>query len=205
MILLWWFEGMTRLIIPAWPMLLAGMSEEAAHLAALFEKSMARSPFWSKRSAIWRSLPRGSLIALGLAIVIRNDRIADNRIASVMRDERQLRMEDEVAFSWIATHKTPNTVVLAWKDTIVSLYTGAVASRSLFIDITPQTAQFKAVLGSFSALPPEYTLGLLLVLRSDLGDRSSLNAFRAAGESLVGSKLEFSSPSALIYSFPIPR
>ena len=102
MVLLWWFEGMTRLIIPAWPMLLAGMSEEAAHLATLFEKSMARSAFWSQKFSLWRSLPRWGLVALGLATVFRNDLIAQNRIAIVMRDERQLRMEDEVAFAWIS-------------------------------------------------------------------------------------------------------
>lgn len=205
MILLWWFEGMTRLIIPAWPALVAGMSEEVAHVATLFEKSMARSPFWSKKFALWLAMPRWILIGLGFATVLRNDSITYNRIANVMRHERQMRLSDEAAFSWIAQHKTPNTVVLAWKDTITYLYTGAVASRSLFIDLTPQTAEFKAVGSSFAALPPIYTRGLFLVLQSDLGEDSRMDAFQAAAESQPGSNLEFSSPTARIYSFPIPR
>jgi hypothetical protein len=88
------------------------------------------------------------------------------------------------------------------------LYTRAVASRSLFIAVTPQTPQMKSFAASFADLPPVYTRGLLLILRSDLGngltDRD-LEPFKAAGESLPGSHLEFSSTGAFIYSFPLPR
>ena len=207
MILFWWYQGMTRLIIPAWPALLAGISEEAAHVATLIEKPMSRSPFWSQKSPVWRAVPRWILIGLGLAMVLRNDSIAWNQVENAMTDERQMRMDDEAAFSWIAGHKTADTVVLAYKDTTTFLYSGAVASRSMFNSVMPQTPQGKASATSLATLPPAYSRGLLLVLRSDLGgfaDRR-LDPFKAAGEALAGSKLEFSSPGVLIYSFPIPR
>jgi hypothetical protein len=208
MILLWWGPGVMRLTVSAWPVLLAGIGEEVAHVATLFETTMERSPFWSHKSPVWRTIPRWVLIALGLLTVFRNESFVSNFIQTTMDDERRMRFDDERAFSWIASHKTASTVVLAWKDTTTFLYTGAVASRGLFIEVTPQPPETKASATSFAGLPKDYSRGLLLILRSDLGDRSNdrqLDQLKAAGESLAGSKLEFSSPGAFVYDFPIPR
>jgi hypothetical protein len=208
MMLVWWFEGMGRLILPAWPALVAGIAEEAAHLATLFKTAMARSPFWSVKSPTWRTVPRWVLIGLGLATVVRNDSVTWSRVESAMTNERHMRMEDEIAFDWIAKHKADDTIVLAHKDTTTFLYTGAVASKSLFIAVTPHGPEAGAFATSFATLPSAYARGLLLILRSDFGDGFSdggMDAYKAAGRAVAGSKLEFATPGALIYSFPIPR
>ncbi|HEV2202279.1 MAG TPA: hypothetical protein VGR73_20870 [Bryobacteraceae bacterium] len=209
MLLLWWSDlRIERLIIPAWPMLVAGISEEAAHVATLFEKTMKRSAYWSAKSPVWETIPRWGIVAIAILMLFRNASITWGWADTAMPYERRMRQDDEVAFTWIAHHREPGTVVVAWKDTISFLYTGVAASHGLFIAVTPQAPYLKTFATSFAALPPEYSRGLLLLLRSDLGDDftdKSLGPFKAAGESLAGSKLEFSSPGALIYSFPIPR
>jgi hypothetical protein len=125
-----------------------------------------------------------------------------------MEGERRMRMEDEVAFAWIAAHKTADTIVLAWKDTTTFLYTGAPASHGLFIALTPQTPQIKAFASSFDGLPRAYTRGLLLLLKSDLGDGFTggrLDSFDEAARAVTGARLDFTSSGARVYSFPIPR
>ncbi len=210
MIFLWWSggEGVTRLVLPIWPMLIAGMSEEAAHVAGLFEQTMAKSDSWKRRSPVWMRIPRWALIGLGLLIIFRNDRNAWTWAATTLPEEHRERLDDEVAFSWIASHKTPDTVVLAWKDATTFLYTGADASRGLFITATPQTPQTKTFATSFEALPRQYTRGFLLLLRSDLGNtfnNHDLQPLQYAALAFPGSKLEFTAPGAFIYSFSIPR
>ena len=205
MMLFWWSDGLMRLTVPAWPALLAGASEEVAYVASMIRKNMEQSSTWSKKSA---AAPRWIFVALAVLTILRNHSFASSFLESTLADEHKMRLNDERAYAWIASHKTPDTVVLAWKDTTTFLYTGAVASRGLFIAATPQSPQTKTFATSFADLPPEYSRGLLLLLRSDLGngltDRD-LDPFKAAGAALPGSKLEFTSPGAFIYSFPIPR
>ena len=42
MITLWWFQGISRLIVPVWPMLLVGIIEEGSHLERLCAASIRR-------------------------------------------------------------------------------------------------------------------------------------------------------------------
>jgi hypothetical protein len=207
MMLFWWSDGLMRLTVPAWPALLAGASEEVAFVASMLAASMAKLSFWSKRPAAWRTAPRWIFVVLAVLTILRNESFASEFLAKTMDSERRMRLNDQPAFDWIAAHRTPETVVLAWKDTTTFLYTGAAASRGLFIAATPESAQTKTFATSFADLPPQYSRGLLLILRSDLSygltDRD-LDPFKAAGAALTGSELAFSSPGAFIYSFPIP-
>jgi hypothetical protein len=206
MLLFWWYQGLSRLILPVWPLLLAGIAEEASHVARLCKNAMARSSFWSSKPLWWRQMPRWALIAIGLVIIAGNGRFCWRWVDSAIAEERRLRIQDQSAFSWIASNVSEDTLVLAWKDTTIHLYTGAPTSRGLFLAVTPQTPELKAVASSFSMLPATYRRALLVLLRSDLGDGyRDLDPLRTVAESIAGSKLEFSSPGALIYRFDIPR
>jgi hypothetical protein len=201
LIVVWWSEGLGRLVLPVWPILLAGIAQEADHFASLCAKSMA-----TQRSQMLRQVPRWALIALCVAMIARSDRATWLRMYSVMADERKSRMQDQVAFLWVANHAAPDAVVVTWKDSVSYLYTGLPSSHGLYLAVTPQRPDFKAVQASFSALPPQYQCGLLLLLRSDFGDAfqgSQLDSLRASAERLDGSKLEYSSSDALIYRFTI--
>jgi len=208
MMIFWWGPGMMRLTVSAWPALLAGIAEEMAYVAGMFESNMQHSPFWSRKSPAWRAVPRWTLIALGIMIVFRNENRLWHWAEQDLAGEHRLRLQDLPAFAWIAGHSNSDTVVLAWKDTTTYLYTGAAASRSLFIAATPQSPETKTYATSFSALPKNYSRGLLLILQSDLELGSSdrdLVPLQAAAAGLAGAQLEFTSPGAFIYSFPIPR
>ncbi len=195
LIAVWWFDGVGRLLMPIWPVLVAGIAEEASHFATLCEKSMAR----------WKRAPRGALIAAGLLLVARSDRLTWSRAESVVAKERVLGIEDEKVLAQVTALARPDTVVATWKDSVVFLYTGLPASHGLFATINPQIGG-KAFSAPFSALPPNLQRCLMVILRSDfsddLGDQL-MSSLRDLGKSLAGSTLEFSSPNALIYSFPI--
>jgi len=198
LIVVWWSDGLGRLVLPVWPILLAGVAQEADHFAALCEKSMAT------RSVMVRQVPRWALIALCVAMVARSDIATWLRMSAVMADERKSRLQDQVAFSWIADHETSDTVVVTWKDSVSYLYTALPSSHGLYLAVTPQRPDFKAVQASFSALPPQYRCGLLVLLRSDYGDGfqgRQLDSLRASAERLEGSKLVYASSDALIYRF----
>lgn len=201
MLVCWWFEGISRLIAPVWPVLLAGIAEEASHFASLCERSIGKS----KSNGVWISAPRWAMVLLAIVILARNDRETWRRVSSMMADEHRLRVNDLPAFSWIAGHARKDAVVLAWKDPVTYLYTGVPASHSLFEAVMPPKpdAIFK---GSFSSLPQGYESGLLLLSQSDVRSDSSdhaLDGFRARAEALPGAILEYSSAAALIYSFPL--
>jgi len=201
LIVAWWSEGLGRLVLPVWPVLLAGITEEASHVASLCAKSLAAA-----KNGAWKQAPRWALIAAGVAMVARSDRATWSRIATVMTEERQSRAEDQAAFSWVKEHAAADAVVVTWKDSVSYLYTGVPSSHGLYLAVTPQRADLKAVQASFSALPSQYRCGLLLLLRSDFGQGfqgRQLDVLRASAERLDESKLEYASSDALIYRFAL--
>ncbi len=196
MVTLWTFEGLDRLVVPAWPILLAGIAEEANHFANLAAQS-------SKKH---KSLPRWALIAVGLFLVFRNDGVTWRRLASVVADEKEQRQRDIQTYAWIAEHAGKDTVALAWKDCLLYLHTGVPSSHDLFVAKIPQSEAILARRVAFMP-PPGYDQALLVLLGSDLGGNVTdgrQDSFRATAESVPGAKLEYSSPSALVFRFPIP-
>ena len=199
MITLWTFEGLDRLAVPAWPILLAGIAEEANHFASLYAHSIKKPSM--------KPVPRWALIAVGIFLVIRNDGQTWIRLASVVADEKEQRQKDVQTYAWIASHAGPDTVALAWKDCLLYLYAGVPSSHDLFVGAIPQSEAILARRGPFPSPPSEYRRALLVILGSDLGGNVSdgrQGSFRATAESIAGSTLEYSSPSALGYRFPIP-
>lgn len=196
MVTLWTFEGLDRLAVPAWPILLAGIAEEASHFAWLSAQS-------SKKH---KSLPRWALIAAGVFLVFRNDSVTWRRLASVVADEKEQRQKDLQTYAWIGEHAGKDTVALAWKDCLLYLHTGVPSSHDLFVAKIPQSEAILARRVSFVA-PAAYDQALLVLLGSDLGGNVTdgrMDSFRATAESVPGAKLEYRSASALVFRFPIP-
>ena len=209
LLVVWMFDGLTRFLIPVLPVLFAAIAEEASHFASLCEHSIAQSTWTPEFKRLLKQAPRWTLVAIGILIMARNDRATWVRISSILGEERQLRVNDREAYSWIKQHAASEDVVLAWKDSVTYCFTGVPASRSLFVATMPQQEQRKAFdAGSFSSLPDGYRRALLLLLQSDLGtefvDRR-LDWLRGGAESIPGANLEFASPAALIYSFPVKK
>ena len=210
LIVCWWYAGLARLVMPVWPMLVAGIAEEARHIASLFNKTSERS--WSRQPALSRQLPVAVALLLACALVLRNDRAAWAMTESAMSAERTQRQRDLQALSWMREHASPDTVALAWKDAVSFLYAGIPSSHGLFLTVTPQPANLKALAAPFASLPRRYGRGLLLLLASDLGGETSgdaggdaLGPFVKQAEALPQARLEYAAPGSRIYSFTIPR
>lgn len=198
MITMWTFEGLNRLAVPAWPILLTGIAEEANHFASLYAQSI-------KKPAM-KQVPRWALIAAGLFLVFRNDGQTTRRLASVVADEKAQRLKDVQTYTWVASHAGPDTVALAWKDCLLYLYTGVPSSHDLFVGMIPQSESILARRAPFKS-PPQFSRALLVLLASDVGGNVSggpEDSFRATAQSVAGSMLEYTSPSALVYRIPLP-
>ena len=135
MITCWWFQGLGRLLVPVWPMLLVGIAEEASHFATLAGQSMKL-----------KAAPRWALVALGIFIVLRNDRVTWQKTEAVYATERGNRARDRAAYTWIAEHNE-GSIVLAWKDTVAYLYTGLPSSHDLFVATIPQAENLVGLRG----------------------------------------------------------
>ena len=198
MVTLWTFEGLDRLIVPVWPVLLVGLAEEGSHFANLCGHSI-------KRPAL-RQLPRLALIAAGFLLIFRNDAATWQRLHVVIAEQKEQRQQDVPTYAWIAEHAGKDAIALAWKDGLLYLYSGIPASHDLFVAMIPQAESIVARRVPFTAPPPEFKSGLLVLLGSDLGggvSEGKQNSFRANAEAISGSKLEYESPGALVYRFPI--
>ncbi len=199
MIACWWFQGLTRLVIPVWPVLLAGVAEEASHFASLCALSIKRPRF--------KESPRWALIVLAICIVFWNDAATWRKAASVLTAEREHGTRDEQAYTWIVQHAGPHAIVLAWKESVSYLYTGIPTSHELFVATIPQAEAITALRPSFSLPQGQFKSALLLLLTSDLETDFTdgrMDSFRATAASVAGSTLEYSSPGAYVYRFPLP-
>ena len=176
-------------------MLMAGIAEEMDHFAVLCETSM-------RAGSAWRRAPRWAVLAAAVFLIVRTDLAVVSRVSNMVRSERDQRAADRPVFSWIESHAQPDTVVLAWKDSVSYLYSGRPSSHGLFVAIRPQEDVAKPLASSFANLPKQYSQGMLLLLRSDFEDHQLAPI---DGSSVPNLRLEYSSPSALIYGFPITR
>lgn len=193
MITCWWFQGLGRLIVPVWPVLLVGIAEEASHFSFLVAQSMK-----------WKAAPRWAMIVLAICIVMFNDDVTWRKTTSVYTVERANRARDRAAYMWIAEHPGDRPILLAWKDTVAYLYTGLPSSHDLFVAIVPQAENLVGLRTPFSLPPGQFGSAVLLLLASDLGpDSEQMGSFRSAAESVAGSKLEFGSQGAFVCRFPV--
>ncbi len=200
MIMCWWgSRQLGRFLIPIWPVLLAGIVEEGVHFAELCSQSIRRPQF--------KNAPRWALLALGLFLVIRNDRVLFERVRFKIAVERDERQKDLPAYSWIAAHAGRDTVVLTSKDTVSYLYTGVLASHDMFVTVIPQPEEVKTPREPLSTLPAQFTNALVVFLPSDFEDFSDrgMAPYRAEVESIPGSRLEYNGPNGTIYRLPIAR
>jgi hypothetical protein len=198
----WWSQSTGRFLMPVWPVLLAGVAEEASHFASLCEKSAVSARI---RAALLHRLPRWGLMAAGALLVFHNGAGAFRRVQEMAGRERQVRFREEQTFAWIAQHRAPGAVLLTWKDGMSYLYTGVPASHSLFVGLLPDNPEYKALSRPLSTLPPEYKTAVVLVMKSDLQDAAGMDAIRGRMQSFEGGRLAYSTSDAFVYTFPVPR
>ena len=145
------------------------------------------------------------MLSLAALLAVRDAVNVSSRVAQVMTEARAQRLADTGAYSWIAAHASRSDVVLAWKDSVSFLYTGVPSSHPLFVSYTPQSPAIKALGESAATLPARFRDGLLLIVESDLNESfgGRIDGFRSIAERIPNAKLEYHSPTALIYRFPL--
>ncbi len=200
MILCWWGEGVFRMLAPIWPFLVAGISQEASHILDL-RKPGAQPSGASPRG---RAL-RLAVVCLAAVVALRNSASVSSRISQVISQARAQRIADLDAYRWIAAHAAPADVVAAWKDSVSYLYTGVPASHPVFVYLMPLDPGTKALGESPARLPARFTTGLLVIMESDLDAAfaADLRAFGRIADAIPGARLQYQSPTALIYRLPL--
>jgi hypothetical protein len=196
MIVIWWFPGMGRLIIPVWPVVVAGILEEGSHFGSLCAASIKNPRF--------KMIPRWALIALAIWMVIRNDDVTYRKTAEIYSTEIAQRAKDREAYRWMIDHGGPDPVVLAWKEGSSYLYTGLPSSHDLFLEKIPEADEGVGARAHPVLRPGEFKSAMLLILASDVGTSEGMDTLRRPAEALPGSHLEFTSPGALVYRLPVP-
>jgi hypothetical protein len=199
MLVLWTYHNLERLILPVWPVLLAGVAEEAEHCAGLMRQGIARN-----RPRLAR-VPQWALASAAVLLLVYNAASGWRELTTVVATRRSQRPPQQEAFSWIRSHARYGDVLLAWKDGLSSLYTGLPASRAAFSALIPRSREDKALAEPLSAMPRQYDRGLLLLLASDLegaDERTRLDSLKNMARRVPGAHLEYASEAALVYSVP---
>ncbi|MBI4889928.1 MAG: hypothetical protein HY821_04830 [Acidobacteria bacterium] len=206
-IVVWWFDGLGRLMLPVWPMLLLGIAEELHQFLAALAKSLAGPRASTAHFAAWNARLHWIAAACAAVLIAHNDAYAWRRIAQIVTESYATRQLDEDVFRRVKSEADPETVLLTWKDSAAYLYTGIPASHGHFATVTPQSISRQVMAKPFSCLPEQYRKGLLVVLRTDIdgpftGRESAL--FRQRAEALPAAQLLLRTDSALVYRFQIP-
>ncbi len=206
-IVVWWFDGLGRLMLPVWPLILLGVSQEATQFLAALAKSLAGRRASPERLAGWNAHLLWIAAGAAVALILHNDIYATQRMTQIVRESFTTRRLDEEIFQRVKSEGDSETVLLTWKDAAAYLYTGIPSSHGHFAAVTPQSISRQVMAMPFSSLPPQYRKGLLVVLRDDIDGPftgAEAEAFRQRAESLPASQLVLRTDFALIYRFQIP-
>jgi hypothetical protein len=118
-LLIWHFPPTERLLLPVFPLLLAGLAAELANLTSVIRKSWAR-----KMSD--RAVAAGMAVALGALACLAVARNADaifRQLPGIVGQHRTVLASNRAAFAWIALH-LPEGAFYAYDDPVFFLYTG---------------------------------------------------------------------------------
>ena len=202
MIMCWWFNGITRLLLPVYPALMAGIAEEASHFATLVELTIKRRLGASLASAWWVAAPRLAIVTLVVILVAHNYADSRRMLQDIMAKERDDQEFDTHAYTWITRHADPNTVLLTWRDSLAFLHTGVPSSRSFLIG-TIRIGGPMLTAAPLSQLPVRYRRALILLTKSEVSgsDRGTVyRDLRSRVESVAGTHLKYETSGAVIYA-----
>jgi len=171
LLVVWNFKPNVRLLLPAAPVLLAGLAAEVGHLAGLLRSAWRASPANRAVAAVFAV----SALTLGAAAVSSNLHYNFVRWPRAFAAYRAQNEQERAAFAWIARHLPPDARILASPDIPLYLHTGRQACR-LPLDLKPyyrddeegyvrpayQMAEFARAqgLGYLLATPGDFELAL---------------------------------------------
>ncbi len=171
LLVVWNFKPNVRLLLPATPLLLAGLATELGHLAGLLRDAWRVSV---ANRAVAAALAAAAF-TLGTATIYSNLHYNFVRWPRSFAAYRAQNEQERAAFAWIARHLPPDARILASPDIPLYLHTGRQACR-LPLDLKPyyrddeeayvrpayQMAEFARAqgLGYLLATPGDFELAL---------------------------------------------
>jgi hypothetical protein len=121
MLVVWHFPPTERFVLPLAPLLFAGLIEEIEHFTGLLRASF-RHPDVSQRVAAGLFAGVAGLLAifcLGLQVWVLNV-----YMPATAQNWRERRQSHQPAYQWIKGHTSPETVFIAYDDSLLYLETG---------------------------------------------------------------------------------
>ena len=131
-LMLWHFPPNERFVVPLYPLLLAGLVTELAHLTKMLRASFAHKDREQRVAAALFSAVVAGVFSIALVLQCYTTFVflkasSDQKIAKV----RDL----EAAYSWIAANLPPSATVLSYDDPLLYLYTGR---RGNYLPLLPR-------------------------------------------------------------------
>jgi len=203
LLLLWHFPPNERFILPAFPLLLAGLSVELRYIAARLLPSF-RSPRLAPRLAaavLVAGLGASAWVAAGRAAGALGRLLPD-----LVAEHRQRLAGLRLAYDWISRNTAPDAAFLAYHDPVLYLYTGRRGAR-LIVPVAPYyRGDRQAVLRPFHALAEfarAHNLSHLLLTSGDFqhgewpaGEPLDIRRLVGADKAF---RLLYESPTASVY------
>jgi hypothetical protein len=164
-LLVWHFPPNERFMLPVFPLLLAGLATETAHLAGIINKSWTRN---AANRAVATCLVAAFVSVAGLAVAL-NVRALYYEFPDIIEQHRTVLASKLAAFRWVSRN-TPPGAFYADDDVVFFLYTGRHAV-SLPVFPMPYYREDRAgILQPFRAMPAfmrEQHLDYLLFTATD--------------------------------------
>jgi hypothetical protein len=164
-LLVWHFPPNERFMLPVFPLLLAGLATETAHLAGMMKKSWNRN---TANRAVASGLVAGLVTVAGLGVAL-NMRALFYEFPDIIEQHRTVLASKLAAFRWVSRNAAPGAFY-ADDDVVFFLYTGRHAV-SLPVFPMPYYREDRAgILEPFRAMPAfmrEQHLDYLLFTATD--------------------------------------
>jgi hypothetical protein len=121
MLLIWHYRPTERFVFVLFPLLLAGLSLELAHLYSMIAAAI-RGPAWNERMT-------GALCLAGLGVlsylaIARGPVHVLDQLPKVERDYRRTLLEVRSTYDWITSNLPADATFLDNRDSLMFLYTG---------------------------------------------------------------------------------
>jgi hypothetical protein len=164
-LLVWHFPPNERFMLPVFPLLLAGLATEMAHLAWTMKKCWARN---TSNRAVATGLVAGLAAVVGLGIAL-NVRTLFYEFPGIIEQHRTVLASKLAAFRWLSRTASPGAFY-ADDDVVLFLYTGRHAASLPVLPMPYYHQDREAILQPFREMPAfayEQHLDYLLLTASD--------------------------------------
>jgi len=149
-LLVWHFPPNERFVLPVYPLLLAGLVVELAHLAGGVKAAFQRKDAGQK--IVGAAFASGVAAVFGIALAMQIYGTFVYVREAALQKEAKLR-ELRTAYAWIDANLPPSATFLSYDDPLMYLYTG---HRGNYLPLLPRwwySEDYSSMVGAYGDLP----------------------------------------------------